>query len=67
MNLKRLEQLGIITKVDQPTDWISSLVINQTQSGKLRVCIDPKEKPLPFNGYGRSSTQPMQGKALHTL
>ena len=35
--LKRLEQLNIITKVDQLTEWIPSFVINQKPSGKLRV------------------------------
>ena len=40
--LKRLENLGIIEREYQPTDWLSAIVTVQTSNGKLRVCIDPK-------------------------
>ena len=39
--LDRLEELQIIRKVQEPTDWVSSLVIVEKPNGKLRVCIDP--------------------------
>ena len=40
--LERMESLGI-TKVTEPTAWVSSLVIIQKpDSDKLRVCLDPK-------------------------
>ena len=39
-----MESLGVITKVTEPTAWVSSLVIIQKpDSDKLRVCLDPKE------------------------
>ena len=41
--LNRLVTLGVITPVEEPTPWVSQLVITQKPSGKLRVCIDPRE------------------------
>ncbi|PVD22378.1 hypothetical protein C0Q70_18188 [Pomacea canaliculata] len=40
--LKRLTKRGEITPVDQPTDWVSRMVLATKKSGKLRVCIDPR-------------------------
>lgn len=40
--LDRLESMGVIEKVDTPTDWISSMVCAKKANGKLRVCIDPR-------------------------
>ena len=40
--LNELEQRGIIAKVTEPTDWISSSVIVD-KPGKLRLCIDPND------------------------
>uniref|UniRef100_A0A3B3HY91 Gypsy retrotransposon integrase-like protein 1 n=1 Tax=Oryzias latipes TaxID=8090 RepID=A0A3B3HY91_ORYLA len=38
--LHEMVQDGYITKVDQPTDWVSSMVVVQNKD-KLRICIDP--------------------------
>ena len=35
--LDRMMRLGIIDKVDGPTDWVSNLVIVEKPNGKLRV------------------------------
>ncbi|KAK3084785.1 hypothetical protein FSP39_018986 [Pinctada imbricata] len=40
--LERLTDLGVITPVTEPTDWISSLVAVKKPTGKMRLCIDPK-------------------------
>lgn len=40
--LGRLEKLDVITKVTEPTEWVSGLVVVQKPSGKVRVCIDPQ-------------------------
>ena len=40
--LDRLENLGVIAKVDEPTPWVSSVVVATKKNGALRVCIDPK-------------------------
>ena len=35
--------LGMMTKVTKPTDWVSSLVYGRKSNGRLRVCHDPKD------------------------
>ncbi|KAI5731337.1 hypothetical protein M8J77_008443 [Diaphorina citri] len=37
-----MEELGIIEKVNAPTDWVNSLVITKKKNGKLRTCLDPR-------------------------
>ena len=34
---------GIIVPVDEPTDWVNSLVIREKPNGSLRICLDPKD------------------------
>ncbi len=41
--LHKMEELGVITKVTQPTDWVNSLAYSRKSNGKLRVCLDPKD------------------------
>ena len=41
--LTRMGKLGIIEKVTEPTDWVSSLVIVHKANGKLRICLDPRD------------------------
>jgi len=38
-----MEKSGVISKVHEPTPWVNSIVINEKRSGKLRVCIDPRD------------------------
>ena len=40
--LDRLEDLGVLDKVDEPTAWVSSVVIATKKSGAVRICIDPR-------------------------
>lgn len=40
--LQEMESSGIVTKVEEPTAWISSMVA-VVKPGKVRVCIDPKD------------------------
>ena len=42
--LERLEKLGVITKVDTPTDWVSAFLVVPKPNGKMRLCLD--QKPL---------------------
>ena len=39
-HLAKMEALGIITHVDQPTDWVSSITYVQKANGELRLCLD---------------------------
>lgn len=41
--LTRLQSLGVIEEVDEPTSWVSQVVITLKKNGKLRMCIDPRE------------------------
>ena len=38
--LKRMEHMGVIEKVDQPTEWYSPAVVIPKKNGKLRICGD---------------------------
>ena len=35
--------MGVISRVSQSTDWVSSLVYSRKSSGRLRICLDPKD------------------------
>ncbi len=39
--LDRMQQIGVIEPVEQPTEWVSSIVTIM-KPNKLRVCIDPR-------------------------
>ena len=41
--LDRMTSLGVIKKVEEPTEWVNSMVCVTKQSGDLRVCLDPKD------------------------
>ena len=41
--LQRMQDAKIIAKVDEPTDWVNSLVVvEKPKTGDLRICLDPK-------------------------
>ena len=40
--LNRFENLGVPSKVDERTTWVSSIVMTTKRSGQLTVCIDPR-------------------------
>ncbi|XP_060073561.1 uncharacterized protein K02A2.6-like [Ylistrum balloti] len=43
ITLNEMEKNGVVRKVDEPTDWVSSIVlVEKPKSGKLRVCLDPR-------------------------
>jgi hypothetical protein len=41
--LGRMEKMDVITKMDEPTEWVSSLVIVVKRNGDLRICLDPRD------------------------
>lgn len=43
--LERIEAMGVIYEVDQPTPWCAGMVVIPKRSGAVRVCVDLK----PFN------------------
>ena len=40
--ITEMEKKGIIQKVKEPTDWISSMVV-VAKPGKIRICLDPRD------------------------
>ena len=40
--LNRYVEQGILTPVEEPKPWVSSLAVATKKSGALRVCIDPR-------------------------
>ena len=39
--LKRMESLGVISKVEEPTEWVNSMAV-VIRGEKVRICLDPK-------------------------
>ena len=39
--IQRSRSMGVITCIDQPTDWVSSITYVQKANGKLCLCLDP--------------------------
>src|SRR6218665_195974 len=40
--LRRLEDLGVIESVSEPSPWISALLVVAKPDGRIRIYIDPK-------------------------
>ena len=38
--LERMEKLGVISKVDVPTDWCAGVVVVPKPDGRIRICVD---------------------------
>ena len=38
--IHRMWKLGVISKVDQPTDWCAGMVVVPKKEGKVRICVD---------------------------
>ena len=41
--LDQMVENGVLIKRDEPTDWVSSLVVVQKSNGQLRICLDPRD------------------------
>ena len=40
--IDRLDSVGVLENVEEPTKWVSSAVVTAKSNGKVRVCIDPR-------------------------
>ena len=38
--LNRMESLGVITKIEQATEWCAGMVVVPKKSGSVRICVD---------------------------
>ena len=41
--LDRMQKLDVLEKIEEPTDWVSSLVVVEKPNGQICVCLDPKD------------------------
>lgn len=41
--LEKMEKMGIIKPIQEPTDQVNSLVIVEKQNGRLRLCLDSRD------------------------
>jgi len=41
--LNRLCDLRIISKINEPTDWVNKIAIVEKPNGSVRICLDPKD------------------------
>ena len=38
--LGRMAEMGIIEKVEEPSQWCAGMVVVQKKSGEVRICVD---------------------------
>ena len=56
-HLAKMEALGVITNVDQPTDWVSSITYVQKANSELCLCLDPHDlNRAIFHGHHKMPT-----------
>jgi len=48
-------ELEVIEKIEEPTDWVNSMVTIVKPNGSLRICIDPRD----LNKAIKRETYPM--------
>ena len=50
-----MEEIDVIEKVEEPTDWVNRMVTIVKANGKFRICIDPHD----LNKVGKHDYHPM--------
>ena len=53
--LDRMLETGIISRVDQPTDWCAPMVVTPKSNGKVRFCVDLSK----LNEYVKRENHPL--------
>ena len=67
-HLDKTECLGVITCVDEPTNWVSSITYVQKANGKLCLCLDPHDLNDTIHcDHHKTPTVEEVAHELHTL
>ena len=67
-HLNKMECLGMITHVDEPMDWVSSITYVQKANGKLHLCLDPQDlNEAIHHDHHKMPTMEELLMSLHTL
>jgi transposase InsO family protein len=72
--LDHLEKCCIIKRVNEPTEWVSSMVCMSKKNGRVRICIDPSDlnrailrEHFPMNSIEDVATRLHGSKFFSTL
>ena len=54
-----MEKMEIIEHINEPTDWVNSMVVVEKPNGNLRICLDPKHlsKAIKHPHYAMPTTE----------
>ena len=67
-HLNKMECLGMITHVDEPMDWVSSITYIQKANGELHLCLDPHNlNEAICHDHHKTPTMRKSLTSLHTL
>ena len=47
--LNKMEKLNVISKVDEPTKWVNSMVMVPKPNGAVRICLYPRDLNKAIN------------------
>ena len=67
-HLNKMEHLGVITHVDKPTDWVSSITYVQKANGKLCLHLDPNDlnEAICLNHHKMPTMEKVAHKFAHS-
>ena len=63
-----MECLGVITHVDEPMDWVSSITYIQKANGELHLCLDPSDlnKAICHNHHKMPTVEEVAHEFTHS-
>ena len=67
-HLDKMEHLGVITHVDEPMDWVSSITYVQKENGKLCLCLDPCDlnEAICFDHHKMPTVEEVAHEFMHS-
>ena len=67
-HLNKMEHMGVITCMDQPTDWVSSITYILKANGKLHLCLDPHDfnKAICCNHHKMPTVEEVASESVHS-